>query len=584
MAYDLRDFNTTWAGKATQDSQQILNKYPYLCSREALANALSDVAEGSVSQRNPNGYTAVEMADKIITRFDEIMYDSWEESTTYDPLAFAGAVAAGYRWDQPAFWGTASTHFIFYNGGTSGDAQDIRNNIDDVVLLPSQNYAFVAKEYEDEPFLGFDKRMRTSEFGYELLTNVSNQVTGIPASATGIDDGQDPMTNVFKSLMYIYDKSYYHPTFQPNGFDSSQYSGSNPADWQTFPSSKRYDLSVAKFEVTVSGGVVTAITAVSVNDNNGDPVTGGWNYDQSTSDYRELTFTAPIDVTDGTQIAPRILYRAHTDQSGYSGNKATLNITDTTLEFYEGKGLTDGTYDAYAVYSTTDKGYPAAPDTGETFTNWYDINLPTDIDPKSVRVITERPVIKSTTRSLKEITVGTGAHRIGWEFEYPPMTQSEADAYIDFFEQAKGGANDVQIYVPHTAMPHFENLFYNVSTDVASDLLFIEAGRSVGSDEITVSGIQPGYSSSNFVGRYFDHDRKVYRVVAATNADNYGRVALRFEPPLVSASSTDIRARTTNYFRGNYFLLKARLVDDTLDYTIDAAGLYRLRFKFVEAL
>ena len=31
-------------------------------------------------------------------------------------------------------------------------------------------------------------------------------------------------------------------------------------------------------------------------------------------------------------------------------------------------------------------------------------------------------------------------------------------------------------------------------------------------------------------------------------------------------------------------LIKAKLVDDVLDYTVDAAGIYRMSFKFVESM
>lgn len=586
MAYDLRDFNTTWYGKASQNSQNILDKYPYLCSRHALVEALANIADGTYHQRNPNSYTAEEMADKIITRFDEIMYDSWDNATVYEPFAFAGPVAAGYRWDNPSFWGTSSTHFIFYNGQTSGDAQDIKDAIplEDQILMPSQSYPSESKEYQDEPFLGFDKRVRTSEFGYELNVNGVGQVTSIPGIATGTDDGETTMDPIWKSLMYIYDNSYYHPTFQPNGYDSSQYSGSNPADWQTFPSSKRFDLSIAKFEVTVSGGKVTAITAVARPDGDGVDVTGGWGYSQSSHDYTELSFQ-DINVTNATQIEPRVLYRVTTDQSGYSGYKAQVEITDSTAEFYAGSGLTDGTYDAYAIYGAGGKGHEIFPDASLPFQNWYDINLPITIDPSSVRVIRQRPVIKSTTRSLKEIKVGTGAHRYGFEFEYPPMTQEEAKEYIDFFEAAKGGANNVQIYIPHNAMPHLENLFYNVSVDIAGAYLNIRSGKTVGSSQIVVDSLQPGASTNSMIGRHFRHDNKIYRIVSTSgSADLFGRTELTIEPPLVSAGESTLRGRTTNSIRGNYFLVKASLDDDTLDYTIDAAGLYRLRFKFVEAL
>ena len=587
MAYDLSAFNTTWftSSKANQSNANILAKWPYLCSREALVFALENVADGTVTQRNPQGYTAAEMADVIIEKFDEIMYDTWSNSTVYHPFAFAGAIDAGYRWDQTEFWGSDHTHFIFHNGDGAGLGASLLANVDDPVLLPSNTHIINSAEFYKKPFLGFDKRMRTSEFGAELDMS-SNKVTGITSGGTVTDDGagnEIPADEIHKSLMYIYDADYYHPTFQPNGFNSSQYSGSNPADWQTYPSSKRFDKANAKFEATVSGGKVTAVTAVSVNDGDGVAVTGGWGYDDGDS-YQELLFV-DIAETTASKIQPRLLYVANTDQSGYSGNKASTDITVAANEFYAGKGITDGTYDVYAPYNSS-KGKQVEPGVSGDFDNWYSINLPRDVDPSSVRVISERPVLTSQTRSLKEIRVGTGAQRYGFEFEYPPMTQAQADAYIDFFEIAKGGSKDVQIAIPHNAVPHIENLFHDVAVNVASDKLNIISGKTVGSSELQLSGFEPArYYSSTMVGRHFTHDNKVYRIVATSNqADAYGRLEIRIEPPLVSAGANSLRGRTTSDFRGNYFLVKAKLVDDTLDYSVDAAGLYKIRFKFVEAM
>ena len=585
MAYDLSDYNTTYYGKAGQNSQTILNKYPYLCSRPALIEALGSVAQGSVTQRNPNGYTAEQMADKIIQRFDEIMYDTWHNPTTYNPKSLYGPINEGYRWDQSYFWDSYGVHFIFHNGDGAGLGSFIVANIDDIILWPKTYYQVNTAEFKEKPFLGFDNTMLKSEFGAELDMD-GGLVTGITVGGTQTDDGDNPIgSDLHKSLMYVYNSDYYHPTFQPNGFDASYWSGSTPADWNTFPSSKRYDQSIAKFEVTVSGGVVTAITGVARLDGDGNSVTGGFGYSTG-YEHQELQFKGDISVSSSTQIKPRILYRAHIDQSGYTGNKATVNLTDPTTEFYEGKNLTDGTYDAWAVYGAGDKGYAyATDDPGTSFDNWYDINLPTHILPKSVRVINERPLLKSTTRSLKQITVGTGAHRIGLEFEYPPMTKDEADDYIAFFEKAKGGAKECQIYIPYMVMPHIENLFYNVDVDVAASFLWITGGKSIGSDVLTLSGLQPGYNAGYYMNnRHFTYDNKIYRITAASTVDNYGRTAVRIEPPLVSAIGSTIRARTTYQSRSDFFLVKAQLVDDTLDYTVDAAGLYRISFKFVEAM
>ena len=654
MAYDLSAFNTTFYNRAGENNQTILNKWPYLCSREALVKALEGTNYvGSANPRNPNGYTAAQMADKIIELFDEIMYDTWNNSSVYHPKSLEGSINAGLRWDQTDFWASYNVHFIFHDGDGAGLGYYVLDNVanENIVIWPQTAYGYNPTEFKRKPFLGFDNLMMTSQFAAELdLVNAGtdNRIDGINGgygltnglisagsfvigeeynirevgttdftligasdnnintvfTATGAgtgtgkaretdgiitSDGDNPIpvADIHKSLMYVYNSDFYHPTLQPNGFRATYWDGSVPSNWTdgSFPSDRRYDLSLAKFEVTVSGGVVTAITAVSMNDGDGNPVVGGWGYSDS-NDYQELTFQGGIQYSSATQLAPRVLIRANADQSGYSGNKATVNIADSTSEFFAGKDLTDGTYNAYAVYGSGGLGYSNPNnDPGTSFNNWYDINLPTSVLPSGVRVMIERPVLSSTTRSLKQKRVGTGAHRYGFEFEYPPMTQEQADDFINFFDNAKGGAKECQIYIPKTVMPHLEGLFYNEPVSVASNNLSIDYGKTVGSDVLRLSGLEPYYNAGyNMTGRHFTHDNKIYRITAAETVDEYGRTAIRIEPPLISAGSNSIRARTTNYDRGNFFLVKAFLMDDTLDYQVDAAGLYKIRFKFVETL
>ena len=533
--------------------------------------------------------------------------------------------------------------------GSGADMYVLDNVLhENIVILPQTSYSVNSAEYKRKPYLGFDQSMLQSTFGAELdlvnpgtdgridgdnggfgltnaLVDAGSFVTGVeynirevgdtdftligasqnvvntvftatgPGTGTGKaretdgiivshDTNPIPIDDIHPSLMQVFDNRFYHPDFQPNGYLSSHYSGTLPTDWSSFPSSRRFDLSIAKFEVTVSGGVVTAITGVNTLDGDGNPVNGGWDYYDS-NDYTELSFTSSIEYSSTTQLAPRILFRTSVDQVGYSGNKATVNIADSTTEFFAGKDLTDGTYDAWALKGGAGLGFANVPDVTVSYDDWYNVNLPRTILPRTVAVTIERPILKSITRSLKEVRVGTGAHRMSFDFEYPPMTSEEADDFIAFFELAKGGARDVQIFIPYIVMPNTESLFYNVDLDVASSRLFIESGKAIGSDEMVISGLQPGYGARlNFRGIYFNLGDKVYRITDATNVDDYGRCAIKFEPPLLSTDGSFIRGRTTNDTRGQFFALRAKLVDDTLDYSVDSAGLYRLRFKFVESL
>lgn len=643
MGYDLRYFTRTYnaSDKANGSSQAILDKFPYLSNRQALVNALGDSTALS-SQRNPNGYTAAEMADIIIDRWDQIMEDTWSNSTTYTPFTWQGAIDAGYRWDQKTFWDWGPCSVIYHDGDGGGQAYQILDKTE-IVLLPGEAYEINVKEFKQKPFLGFDRSMQTSEFGAELDVDGNNKVTGLtnanvaagsfvtgveyrigllggstdftligaadnntgtvftatgPGTGDGFaretsgtirDDESNPISpDPHKSLMFVYDYEHYHEDLNENGWDS-QYFGSFYSTTGIADSKRYYDLSVAKFSVTVSGGEVTAITAASRLDGNGASVTGGWGYVQADHDYRELQFGVGTLASD--EIAPRALYRAQTDQSGYTGNKAEVNILFTNEEFYGGKNLDSGDIaaDAYAVYGVGERGVAVDPDGGYSYATANDRLWPQEILPRNVRVISERPVLKTTSRSLKEKRVGTGAQRFAFEFEYPPMTQAECDTLIDAFEIAKGGAKEITVGIPNVAIEHLEHIYYNEPLYKAASFLKVPNGSgTVGSNTVVVDGLEPGENRLG-TGVYIKFEgttkNKIYRVVGSMAADDYGRAQLLIEPPLVeTVDGKELRANNTLKARSDFFIVNCLLVDDTLDVSVDAAGHYRMRFKFVEAI
>ena len=372
----------------------------------------------------------------------------------------------------------------------------------------------------------------------------------------------------------------YHPDLSPYGGDfkyNPAYSGSEVLE----TSNKWYDLRVAKFSVTTAGDKVTAITPVSRLDGDGNSVTGGWGYG-SNNDYQELYFVLdyPLDDLD---VMPRVLYRTNTDQSGYDGNRATVDITLDESEFYAGIGVDDEITTAYAVYGLGDKGYGYT-ETLSIESEWYQLNMPSTVYPNNVRMSHERPALTTTTRSLKSKTVSTGAHRISWEFEYPPMTQDEADDYINFFEELQGN-KDCQIYVPRKVMTHVEDWGYKKSA--VAGFMYIRTGDQ-GDQQITLDGHEPGSYDKISNNTYINIKNKTYRIVKSQSGpvDQYGRATYQIEPPLLSnAAGTYTRSNSAgNDLRRDFYLTKARIVDDTLDYTIDAAGLYRITMRFTEAL
>ena len=171
------------------------------------------------------------------------------------------------------------------------------------------------------------------------------------------------------------------------------------------------------------------------------------------------------------------------------------------------------------------------------------------------------------------------------------MNESEATEYLEAFEKFKGSSLDIQIYIPSLAIQHVSNYVQSNTTNTAgwSNRMVITSGAA-GSSTMVVDGHIPGTSCIPN-GNYFftNTSDKVYKIVDSNTAtaDEYGRVAYTIEPPFLT-SQTDkyITANgTTAFDQGrDYFLIRARLVDDVLDYTVDAAGIYRMSFKFVESM
>lgn len=646
--YDLRHYTRTM-NQLSNNQEEILKRFPYICSRQALYVSIRDSGIQADSQRNPNGYTNTQITDFIIDYFDQIMQgviiDGGNDDTAYVPSAFESALDNGYVWTQKQFWMDQDTSFIFHNGDQAGLGHFILGNVK-VVLLPGKTYQYNVKEYIQKPFLGFDYQMMTSNFGAELDLTVDNKVnaitnavveagsfvigveykiidagdtdftaigaanndlgtnftatgagtgTGVAVETSGTvsDDADNPIpgADIHPSLMWIYDFNWYHLDLNANGSNFGYYTTKYSGADDFLQSTKYYDLRVAKFDVTVSGGKVTAITAASRNDGNGDAVTGGWGY-YTSNDYNELSFMGGINNTTTSQIAPRMLYRTNNAQTGYSNNKAELDITNDQLEFYAGSGLTDGSYTAYAIPGLGEIGFAVSP-TGNydtAYDEWFERNWPREdsdgnvIMPSSVRIGIERPTIVSTSRSLKTTRVGTGAHRYSFEFEYAPMVYEDFAKFADAFELAHGSAREIQIPIPFLAFPHSESIFFNANKyDVAEKLMVTDG--SIGDGDITIQGVRPGHKITEGFYFRFVGDPKIYRVIATEFADDYGRVNMKVEPNLQANKTGNwILGRNTMELRRNFFLTRGFIVDDTFEYTVDAAGYYRFSVKFVESI
>ena len=572
------------------DDDAILAKYPFVCGRPALVYAIRESGITSDTQRNPNGYTPEEMADLIIDQWDRVMRAQWYDN--YIPLGIKNVVTE-YKWSQKAFWNHELLQWIYKTAQNLPGATDILNTTE-IVILPGWYYnPENVKEYRGKSYLGFDYQIHQSSFGAEVeLSPGGSRPIGILSGGLQIDDQNSPTMPLFyESLMFIYNNNEYHPDFAPNGIYNSYYYAGPPSDWSTFPSSKYFDKSVAQFEITVSGtspnGKVTAITPVARPDGNGTMVTGGWAY-YSGDNFSILTIPEITEMTSGS-FQPRVHFSTETDAVGYTGNQAIVDINDTDYEFNPGRDLLNGTYTAYATRGKGDHAIAGRRQEGHFFDNeyqnWYDRNWPADPRPSSVRITLNRPTLVSTTRSLKTVRVGTGAHAYSFEFEYPPLYEEEFNKLLDMYEITKGAGQALQIAIPSECIAHSESVFSNTSlTDVPYTTKIIEGTGAQGSAEILVDGFAPYYQIPQSFFFRIGGENKVYRVVDGKPADPYGRMALKVEPPLQNNLNDFNILLKEGEFRTNHFLVKVYIVDDSLDYSVDAAGLYRVKIKFVEVL
>ena len=577
-------------------SEDIIEKYPFLVSRLSMHRAITQSGLASDTQRNPNGYTAAQITEYVIEYWDEVISAWWPE--TYSALVFRN-VADNWKMNQSEFWAESTWSLIYHNGNTAGDAATILSNTH-IVILPGNYYPQENPiAYRNKTFLGFDNFMMGSNFAAEL-TNTNGIIQGVAAGGLTDDDDNNPITNtnLKPSFMVVYSNEIYHPVLAPNGHLNSVSTDPNPTSWSDpLTSTRYYDLSNAVWTVTVSGGVVTSVVAQSRLDGLGGSVTGGWNYDTS-DDYREMEILETLAGTSADWSPPRILVRTNVDQSGLPLNSATSDITQPDQEFWGGKNIVDGVYTGILTSQLT--GTPGAARGGVSYdydSNWYDRNWVTEPRISDIRITINRPVLETKSRSLRSVKVATGAHSMSFEFNYPPMIKRDADRLITAYEICRGASRPMQIYIPKEVM-EYQEMVYESTYPLAPTYGVIQSpSGDVGSDEIIVDGFEAGYEvGDNYLygNKWYmllHSASKLYRVIRASKADQYGRVTFKIEPPLLKDQNnrqvifdnvkSDMPATGG---RVKYIPMQVFIDDDSFEVTEDAAGLFRCRVKFTEAM
>ena len=303
----------------------------------------------------------------------------------------------------------------------------------EIITHGSQNMGIDSEDYLERGFLGTDYLYEKDEWA-KRFTLDNNYIDGISDS-----DGTDNATPGSNTVPgYEYSTTTYHDEQNPHGSSSTYMDVPNAGSGED--SEVYYDKSSASFDVAISNGRVTGFTARSRDDAEGTATLGGWGY-SSNADYTPLTFIRDNSVSlPAGYIEPKVFIRTNTAADNGSGNKATIDINNADLEFYPGKNVPDGAFTYGFAFASDQKAYVIEPDQVSEDTQYYDRNWGrgAPVEPSSVRIEIERPTLTSTTRSLKALTIGTGAHRYTFELEYPPMTQDEAEYFIALFDEFKG--------------------------------------------------------------------------------------------------------------------------------------------------
>jgi len=580
-------------------SAEIIEIYPFLVPRASMRRAIEKSGLATNTQRNPNGYTAAEITEKVIEYWDTVISAWWP--VRYNALVFQN-VNKKWKMNQVNYWQESTWSLIYHNGGTAGDAAGVLANTD-IVILPGNYYDQENPiAYRNKTWLGFDNQMMRSNFAAEL-TNTNGIIQGVTSGGVTDDDDNNPITNtnLKPSFMVVYDNRVWHPVLAPNGYANSVSTDPNPADWSDITTStKYYDLGHALFDVTVLGGVVISVVAQSRLDGLGNAVTGGWNY-RDGDDYREMQILDTLSGTSADWSPPRILVRTNEDQPGLPLNKATVDITQPDQEFWRGKNIVDGTYTGILTGFEAGFAGDASRDLTQPIydydSNWYDRGWPPEPRISDIRITINRPVLKTKSRSLRETKVATGAHSMSFEFNYPPMIKRDADRLITAYELCRGAGRPMQIFIPKEVMEYQEMVYDNTYPAAPTYGVIQYPTGNVGSSEIVVDGFEAGYDvGDNYLygNKWYlllHEASKLYRVIRASTADAYGRVTFKIEPPLLK-DQNGLQIIFDNERTGiagaggriNYIPMQVFMDDDSFEITQDAAGLYRCRVKFTEAM
>lgn len=451
-------------------------------------------------------------------------------------------------------------------------------------IANSNNYYAKSSKNYTRPWFGTDNRYENQGFGCFVFLDGGNKVESI-----GTD--QTPSDNAFAASCpgYVYPADYYHIDRQPygytypytrNGNTKGEFIGTDFDDFLNDP--LFFNKSAAVYDVVLTDGKVTALNPISRPDGDGTNGTNGWDY-YSDHNNRELYFV----ITPGTglsnlTIQPKVYYM--TNGASFNGIGNSVTIPFDHPDFFAGHAIPE---DAY-LYAIALRSTPYAPSVMlDNYDNLDGSGIDTatsrelfpDFYPTAIKITSERPVLRSTTRSLIDNIRSTGAQRYSFTYTYPPMRKNEAQELIAAFEQYRSGEKAFSIRLPKIGFKLF-NEFRN-NSEYSNYVQIVQDGE-YGDTEIVIDGLPMNTTNVVTEGTYFkvQDDTKLYQIVRNANSNSYGQARLRVEPPMRKDNSF----KTIYMDNSDYVWVVVRFADDALSYTTDGSGLYILELNFVEAL
>ncbi len=497
-------------------------------------------------------------------RASKLIFPSTDALIDSDPLPFYGVTVSAQR-----------------------DMSAPRNPREITTILHSNNYHADDDTTYRHAWFGTDNEYEDTEYWAREITRTGGRISGFGAF-------ERPTENLFATAVpgYDYSVNYVEETLQPNGliyaYEGGPYGTKGSSEYvpqEDFLLDEKYNsLDKGVFYPVITNGKLTGFTTVDRIDGDGLANPGGWGYGNQRI---KMTLVRDLNVPlNSNTILPEVYYHTNTAAANGVGNRATPDLNGA--DFFPGVNVPNGAFILSIAYGGGEQS-PLLDTPSYAYLDGNDSDTASSrkmhpgFYPAEISITSERPVLRSTSRSLIENVRGNNAQRYKFEYKYPPMTKDTAKNLIASFEKFRGGQKAFQIRLPRVGVKLLQE--YN-QYDGYSSHISILANYNEGENEIKIDGVPADKYYALDEGTYFqiEGDQKLYQIVDNAFSNTWGETTIRIEPGLKKSVGTNTKLVTSPQYSDEYLWITVRFEDDELEYTTDGTGLFTLSFKFVEAL